>query len=116
MPSEIGPRDPEELDAGGAVTAPRIAAGTSIGPVELTVAELDRSLAYYDQAVGLELLERGPGRARLGVGGRELVVLVEEPGARPAHGSTGLYHFALLLPRRRQLAGWLAHAARDRVP
>ena len=116
MASEIGPRDPEELDAAGAITAPHIAAGTSVGPVHLTVAELDRSLAYYDQAVGLEVLERGPGRASLGAGGRELLLLIEEPGARPAIGFTGLYHFALLLPQRRQLAGWLAHASRDRVP
>jgi catechol 2,3-dioxygenase len=116
MAPEIGPRDPEELDAAGAVTAPRIAAGTRVGPVHLTVAELDRSLGYYGGAVGLEVLERGPESARLGVADRELLVLVEEPGARPARGFTGLYHFALLLPRRRQLAGWLAHAARDRVP
>ncbi len=43
-------------------------------------------------------------------------MLVEERGAQPAPGSTGLYHFALLLPQRVDLAGWLAHAARDRVP
>jgi catechol 2,3-dioxygenase len=116
MAAEIGPRDPEEVDVAGAITARHIAAGTTVGPVHLTVAELDRSLAYYRGAVGLEVLERGSGSARLGVAGRELLVLVEEPGARPAHGFTGLYHFALLLPRRRQLAGWLAHAARERVP
>src|SRR5262249_54992327 len=40
----------------------------------------------------------------------------ELPGAQPAPGSTGLYHFALLLPRRADLASWLAHAAEDRVP
>ena len=48
--------------------------------------------------------------------GRALLVLVEEAGARPAFGHTGLYHFALLVPRRADLARWLAHAARDRVP
>ena len=37
------------------------------------------------------------------------------PGARPAPGHTGLYHFALLLPERADLARWLAHAARERV-
>jgi catechol 2,3-dioxygenase len=116
MGSEIGPRDPEELDAAAAITAPRIAAGTTVGPVELTVAELDRSLRYYETAVGLEVLERGAALARFGAGGRELLVLVEQPGARPARGFTGLYHFALLLPRRRELAAWLAHAARERVP
>lgn len=54
--------------------------------------------------------------ASLGVGDRELPVLVEEPGARSSSGYTGLYHFALLVPDRPDLARWLAHAARTRVP
>jgi catechol 2,3-dioxygenase len=86
-----------------------------VGPVHLTVADLERSLRYYDEAVGLETLERGPGRASLGSAGRELLTLVEEPGAKPAPGNTGLFHFALLVPERPALARWLAHAARDRV-
>jgi catechol 2,3-dioxygenase len=65
--------------------------------------------------IGLEVLEREGVSASLGVEGRELVGLVEEPGARPAHGHTGLYHLALLVPGRADLARWLAHAARDRV-
>jgi catechol 2,3-dioxygenase len=87
-----------------------------MGPVHLTVSELERSLGYYREAIGLDVLEQANGGARLGAGGRELLVLVEEPGARPARGYTGLYHFALLLPRRPELARWLAHAVRDRVP
>ncbi|HVI18847.1 MAG TPA: VOC family protein, partial [Gaiellales bacterium] len=71
--------------------------------------------AFYRGAVGLELLDQGGPRAVLGAGDRELLVLVEQPGARPAPGATGLYHFALLVPERPDLARWLAHAARDRV-
>ena len=92
-----------------------IAPQTTVGPVHLTVADLERSLRYYDEAVGLETLERGSGRASLGSAGRELLMLVEEPGAKPAPGNTGLFHFALLVPERPALARWLAHAARDRV-
>lgn len=47
--------------------------------------------------------------------GRELLVLVEEEGAKPAFGHTGLYHVALVVPLRVDLSRWLAHAARDRV-
>jgi len=83
-----------------------------MGPVHLTVSDLDRSLAYYRDAIGLRERERENGRASLG-GDRELLVLYEEPGARPSHGHTGLFHFALLVPERRDLAAWLAHAARD---
>ena len=93
----------------------RIAPTTSLGPVSLTVADLERSIAYYGSAIGLEALERSSGRASFGAGGRELLVLVEEPGARPARGHTGLFHVALLLPDRPSLARWLARAARDRV-
>ena len=55
-------------------------------------------------------------RASLGSDGRELLALVEEPGARPADGFTGLFHVALLVPDRPALAAWLAHAGRDRIP
>jgi catechol 2,3-dioxygenase len=92
-----------------------IAATTTMGPVELTVADLDRSLDFYRSALGLEVLERDDGTARVGAGERALVALVEEPGATPAPRSTGLFHFALLVPERADLARWLANAARERV-
>jgi catechol 2,3-dioxygenase len=109
------PADPEELEALAAGDASEIAAATTVGAVHLTVSDLTRSLAFYRGAVGLELLDQGGPRAVLGAGDRELLVLVEQPGARPAPGATGLYHFALLVPERPDLARWLAHAARDRV-
>jgi catechol 2,3-dioxygenase len=87
-----------------------------MGPVELTVADLDRSLDYYRHAIGLQVREEGGGRASLGSNGTELLVLREVPGARPAPSSTGLFHFALLVPERRALASWLAHAIREQVP
>ena len=93
-----------------------IAAATTMGPVELTVADLDRSLAFYRSALGLHVLERDGGTARVGAGEGTLLVLVEEPGATPSPGSTGLFHYALLVPERVDLARWLAHAARERVP
>src|SRR5580765_3079485 len=97
-------------------TMPEIAAATTVGTVELAVADLAHSVGWYGEALGLETLDSGGGRAALGAGGRELLVLVEGPGARPGRGYTGLYHFALLLPARVELARWLAHAARTRIP
>jgi catechol 2,3-dioxygenase len=116
MSDRVAPVDPEELEAAGAPVTAEISPLTSMGAVHLTVSDLERSLDYYRTAVGLEVLEREDGSAAIGAGGRELLVLVEEPGAQPAVGYTGLYHFALLVPERRDLARWLAHAARDRVP
>jgi len=91
-----------------------IAAQTQMGPVELSVADLERTIAYWRDEIGLRLLERDGGRASLGAD-TELVRFVEEPGARPAAGHTGLFHVALLVPDRPSLARWLAHAARTRT-
>lgn len=82
----------------------------------MTIADARRSLAFYRNSVGLALIEEGDGRLSLGAGGRELLVLVEKPGAKPSRMHTGLYHFALPVPERADLARWLVHAARERVP
>lgn len=111
-----GVRDPEELEAEGPPREVEISPRTTLGPVHLTVADLGRSLSYYEQQIGLQVIGRSDRGASVGVGGRPLIVLVEEPGAGPAFGHTGLYHVALLLPERTDLARWLLHAARDRVP
>jgi catechol 2,3-dioxygenase len=87
-----------------------------MGPVHLTVSDLERSLAYYRKVVGLDVLEQGAGRASLGADSTELLGLVEQPGAQPSDGYTGLFHFALLVPDRPALARWLTHAVRDEVP
>jgi catechol 2,3-dioxygenase len=95
-----------------------IAPETRMGAVHLTVADLDRSRRYYEDAVGLRVLDQDRGTLRLGAPrGEALLALHEERGARPVDGGhTGLFHFALLLPRRVDLARWLVHAARNRVP
>jgi catechol 2,3-dioxygenase len=92
-----------------------IADATRVGAIHLTVADLDRSLDYYRRAVGLQEHGREDGHARLGAGGEDLLVLYEEPGAKPAPQHTGLFHFALLVPSRVDLARWLVHAAEEQV-
>jgi catechol 2,3-dioxygenase len=92
-----------------------IVADAHMGLVELSVSDLDRSLAYWRDAIGLRVLSRENGTAELGAG-TPLVRLVEEPGARPANGFTGLFHVALLVPDRASLGRFLAHTARERIP
>jgi catechol 2,3-dioxygenase len=93
----------------------QLPAATSLGPVELSVSDLARSLGYYREAIGLRVLAEDDGTARLGAGETELLRLVEEPGAVPARSYSGLFHFALLLPDRGALGQWLAHAGRAQV-
>jgi catechol 2,3-dioxygenase len=84
--------------------APVLPASLRVGAVELTVTNLDRSVGFYERAIGLRLHRREDSRAALGAGGEDLLVLVEEPAARPAGRHAGLYHFALLHPSRLELA------------
>lgn len=87
----------------------------SIGAVKLTVSDLDRSVGFYRESLGLSLLERTGPNARLGAGGtgepRSLLVLEESPGARRIPRTTGLYHLAVLLPTRLDLALALSRIA-----
>ena len=84
-----------------------------MGAVHLSVADLDRSVAFYESALGLGVTARDGDTATLGA---ELLVLTEVPGAARADGYAGLFHFALLVPERVDLARWLVHAARSDVP
>jgi catechol 2,3-dioxygenase len=79
-------------------------AGLRLGPVHLTVTDLDRSIPFYESAIGLQLARRDGSEAALGAGAEDLLVLTEERGARPAGRHAGLYHFALLHPSRLELA------------
>lgn len=117
MSTPAAPRDPEELEAAPGRPAPRISAQARLGPVRVSVRDLERSIAFYGRALGLVVLERQPSEAQIGpADGGTLLVLDEEPGGAPAARHTGLYHVALLLPERADLAAWLLHAARSGIP
>jgi catechol 2,3-dioxygenase len=93
---------------------------TKLGRVKLQVADLGRSLAFYEQTLGLKAIDRGAGHAVLGPnvdGAPALVELRERPGARPAPrgGRLGLYHFAILLPDRPSLGRFIHHLSETDV-
>ena len=93
-----------------------IPARTRMGAVHLSVSDLSRSIDYYESAIGLRVHSRDGDRAALGTGGEDLLVLTGKPGAQPANEFCGLFHFALLLPERADLAQFLMHAANEQVP
>lgn len=84
---------------------------TRLGAVYLTVTNLERSLDFYRRVIGFKLQRREGDTVTLGAGGAELLVLSERPRARRVPGTTGLYHFALLVPSRRELARALGRIA-----
>lgn len=76
----------------------------SIGDVELTIRDLDRSINFYTQALRLHIREQNSQSAELGTETTTLVRLIENPHAKKYHGTTGLYHFAILMPQKKHLA------------
>jgi catechol 2,3-dioxygenase len=90
-----------------------IAAAARIGAVHLTIADLGRSIEFYEGRLGFRVHRRdGAGAgAALGAGGPDLLVLESSPHAPRARGTTGLYHFAILVPSRLDLARALRQLA-----
>lgn len=77
---------------------------TRLGHLELTVAELDREVAFYRDVLGFRVQGEAGGTVSLGAGERDLLRLTERRGASRVPGTTGLSHFAILIPRRVDLA------------
>jgi catechol 2,3-dioxygenase len=92
--------------------------GLRLGRVDLLVASLDRSVAYYQDVVGLQVHSRSDdgSSAAMGVGGEDLVVLHEDAQARPMGRHAGLFHFCLLYPSREELARAAVRLGATRTP
>ena len=76
----------------------------SFGPVHLEVRDLDRSLAFWRDLVGLHPLEASGASAALGAGGAPLVVLHRAATKPVQRGYSGLFHLAIHLPSEPELA------------
>ena len=81
---------------------------TKIGMVSLKVADLENQITFYQQVLGFQLHWREENKAGLGADGEDLLQLTEEPNLKRYRGVTGLYHFAVLFPNRRELARAIA--------
>jgi catechol 2,3-dioxygenase len=102
----------------GAAATRQIDAGTTVGTVSLTVKDLERSRAFYDRAIGLRASELDDGTLELGVAGEPaLIELRSDSSARRLNRrAPGLYHLAILMPTRLDLAFALARLAQTRWP
>ena len=96
--------------------APALPATLRLGAVHLTVADVDRAVEWYGHALGLRVHSHDAATAELGDGNETVVVLHEDPQARPAGRHAGLYHYALLYPTREELARAAVRLAVTRTP
>jgi catechol 2,3-dioxygenase len=99
-----------------ATNARLLGAATALGAVHLNVSDLDRSLGFYTTALGLQVQRRDGATAASGAGADELLVLHELPGASRPQRHSGLYHYAILLPSRPELAHALVRLLAQRRP
>ncbi|MBD2861680.1 VOC family protein [Paenibacillus oceani] len=92
--------------------------GTSIGTVHLKVADLERSIPFYRDVIGLKVLRQEADVAELTADGkRPLLTLRQIAGglAMPKRSTSGLYHFAILVPDRRSLGLSLRRLVEHRI-
>lgn len=83
--------------------------GVRIGHVHLKVADLERALEFYCGVLGFEMKQRYGGQAAfVAAGGYHHHIALNtwesKNGPPPPHGTTGLYHLAILYPTRAELA------------
>ena len=91
---------------------------TAVGTVRLTVADLGRARDFYERAIGLRASEFGDGMLALSASGERPLIELRGDLSAPALGArtTGLYHLAILVPSRRDLALALVRLAEARWP
>lgn len=93
----------------------------SIGHIHLTVSDLDRALAFYRDILGFDVVSRyGSSAAFLSAGGYHhhigLNTWAGVGATPPPEGHTGMYHFAILYPNRKELAKVLKHLVAKQYP
>ena len=99
-----------------AISLHRVHPQTRPGYVHLKVADLEQQLVFYQQILGLHLHWKNENSAGLGAGGEDLVRLTQIANGKRYRGVTGIYHFAILFPDRRQLARAISRLAAQRWP
>ena len=87
-----------------------------LAEVALNVKDLESQIAFYYQLLGVEILNQSENQVLLGAGGKPLVRLIKTDDISNPKQSYGLYHMALLLPTREDLANVFKHLLDLKVP
>ena len=96
-------------------SAPTLPLTTTLGPVRIAVTSRKKALAIWQDVVGLDLLSEDATALHLGAGGKELITLELGASGRFPERSLGLYHVAIHVPTRPDLAQMVVRALQHRV-
>ncbi|SFZ86317.1 catechol 2,3-dioxygenase [Devosia enhydra] len=96
-------------------SAPILPVTTTLGPVRIGITDTDRALAIWRDVVGLDVLAETADTLSLGIGEAVLIELVRDAVRPVVPNTTGLYHVAIHVPTRRDLAAMAARALERRV-
>lgn len=91
---------------------------TFVGHVKIKVSDINRSIQFYTNILGFDILEQTSHMAKLTTDGQRSFLSIEQPeGVLPKLGrTTGLYHFAILLPTETDLANMVIHLVKNGIP
>jgi catechol 2,3-dioxygenase len=91
---------------------------TFVSHVELKVSNIAESIAFYKQIVGFQILEQTENNVRFTTDGKSSILSLKqlEKVEPKQQKTTGLYHFAILLPERKDLANFVFHLAKNKIP
>lgn len=91
---------------------------TFVGQVNLKVLDLDRSVTFYTELIGLKVLDQTEHTAQLTADGKTVLLSIEQPEdvVQKQQRTTGLFHFAILLPQRADLGKVLIHLVQANYP
>lgn len=86
---------------------------TFVSHVQLKVQNLERASTFYEQIIGFKVLEQSENIVHLTADGKTVLLSIEQPNSilPKQERRTGLYHFAILLPKRSDLANIVQHLA-----
>ena len=87
-----------------------------LAEVTLNVKDLESQTAFYHQLLGLEIVSQSEGEAVLGAGDKALVKLIKTDDSSNPKQTYGLYHMALRLPSREDLANVFKHLLDLKIP
>lgn len=91
---------------------------TFVGQVNLKIQNLERSIAFYKDVIGFKVLEQTMTSATFSADGKTALLSIKQPEdiVSKQERTTGLYHFALLLPRRTDLGNIVHYFAEIGLP